>query len=77
MSKVIEFWSLPVYFEPEKKGLKRNTVRFTDDWTADRWMLFKDAKFVRIKEYDKASRASFMKKIVHRCTYKNVAIISW
>ncbi len=71
----ISFISKPEYFKAEKEGLKRNTVRFTDDWTESRWYNFKSANRVMIENSE--NEELFYRDITHKCIYKNIAIISW
>jgi len=63
------------YFTNEATDVKNNTSRFTDDWGKEKWACFKNATHIRITVVD--GTAVFNRKIRHRCTYKNLAIITW
>ncbi len=76
MTTIISFKSKPEYFRAEQENLKRNTVRFTDDWTESRWYNFKSANKVMIENTENEDDM-FVRDITHKCVYKNIAIISW
>ena len=71
----IYFKSTPENWKKEIEGLKRNTVRFTDDWNEFRWDRFNNATHVIIERTTDNKR--FGRKITDRTLYKNIAIISW
>lgn len=71
----INFKSEHDAFLAEKSGIKQNTVRFTDDWTKERWDAYYYAEFVGITSNQTGEE--FSRKISHKMTYKNLAIISW
>jgi len=75
MENEIWFKSMREFFVMEKTNIKRNTVRFTDDWSANRWAEFDSAEYVGIEMVELPAR--FRRKIKHKCKYKNLAIISW
>lgn len=74
--KTIEFKSNLENYPKEKNGLKPNTVRFTDDWTKERWAKYNKAIFIKIvnKEYPEHH---FTRSITDKTKYKNIVIISW
>lgn len=72
---VIEFKSVPEYYAVESADIKRNTERFTDDWDNKRWLEFFAATRVRIK--NTRTDETFERIIQHKCTFENIAIISW
>jgi len=71
----LEFKSIPEYYNVEIRNIKRNTVRFTDDWNDVRWNAFNESNIVCIKNTQ--TNEIFTREIKHRCTYKNIVIISW
>jgi hypothetical protein len=73
--KTIFFKSNQENYEKEKDGRKPNTVRFTDDWTKERWNDYYTANKIAILCTDKPE--SFVRKIVDKTQYKNLVIISW
>lgn len=75
MRKIIRFKSTPQNFEKEEKGIKNNTVRFTNDWTPERWNDFHNATHVEIER--STDYKSFYRPISDKTVYRNVAIISW
>lgn len=72
---IISFNSDEKNFDPEYNGLKRNTVRFIDDWTKERLKLYRKADTVKIT--NNQTTEWFTRNITHKCLYKNIAIISW
>jgi len=73
--ETIDFKSIPTFWGVEKESMKNNTARFTDDWNQHRWNRFWNAKDVVMENTETGE--FFVRKITHRCVYKNVAIISW
>ena len=39
----IRFKSIKENYDKEKAGIKNNTLRFTDDWTPERWEAYSKA----------------------------------
>lgn len=74
--EIIKFNSTEENYAKEESGRKRNTVRFTDDWTKDRWNQYRKAKYVCIMEFPKHDKG-FIREITDKTEYKNVVIISW
>jgi len=52
-----------------------NTVRITDDWTKERWDRYYESTHIIIEH--KKTAKTFGREIRHKCTYKNMAIITW
>jgi hypothetical protein len=75
MGKTIPFKSTPENWEAEQDYRKRNTVRFTDDWDKARWDLFYEADHVEITNTE--TKMKFTRVLSHKCTYKNIVILSW
>ena len=73
--KRIRFKSKPENFAKEEKGLKSNTIRFTDDWTDERWNKFHKATIVTIQRT--TDNKLFHRPIKDKTIYGNIAIISW
>lgn len=67
--------SKPIYYKAEESGLKPNTVRFTDDWDENDWKEYDNAEEVQIS--NTYGLSFFIRKIKHKCRYKNIVIISW
>lgn len=73
--QIIEFKSSPEFFDDECSGVKNNTARFTDDWGSARFADFNFATHIKI--INSETKECFIRKIRHKCRYKNLAIITW
>lgn len=73
--KIFSVKSSSLFFDDELKGLKPNTSRFTDDWLPENWDSFYNATHIRVFNSD--NNKNFCRVIKHKCTYRNLAIISW
>jgi len=74
--KIISFKSFPIYYNKEKLGLKKNTVRDTNDWSNDRWQEYLLATHVKI-ELPGDPIEYFIREITDKTEYLDFAIISW
>ena len=74
-SRIFRVKSSPIYFDDELNGLKPNTERFTDDWDQTKWNDFYNADLIQVENTDTGK--IFSRRIKHKCTYKNIAVISW
>jgi len=72
---IIEFKSKKEFYHIEESDVKNNTARFTDDWDKKRWDKYKYATHIQISQAE--GFMSFIREIRHKCTYKNIAIITW
>jgi len=75
MIKIIRFKSDSLNFSKERKGIKSNTVRITDDWNKERWERFYNANYVLIQRT--TDKKEFMRYITDKTVYKNIVVISW
>ena len=72
----IRFKSIKENYDKEKSGIKNNTLRFTDDWTPERWEAYSKAEIVIISNKENP-RDKFQREITDKTKYKNVVIITW
>lgn len=75
--QVVEFKSVPVFFDKELSGIKPNTLRKIDP-ADDRFTRLRNgtARFIRIRRSDSPCN-SFLKAITDYSEYEGWAIISW
>lgn len=71
----ISFKSKKEFYEVEVANIKRNTVRFTNDWDDVKWDMFEKATHIRIDCL--GEELNFVREIKHKCRYRNLIIISW
>lgn len=72
--KIFSVNSSPDYFDDEITMVKNNTVRFTDDWSPEKWDSYYHATHLHTTNTE--TNESFLVEIRHKCTYKNIAIIT-
>jgi len=73
---IIKFKTDSDKYPSELEDIKNNTIRFTDDWDIKRWGKVQLATHIKIINAGD-QRQYFVRKIRHKCTYKNLAIITW
>lgn len=72
---IVEFKSIPVWYEKEKVGIKNNTVRFIDDQDNRFMKLRNGCKRIRIRNTE--TEKCFERNISDYSEWQGFAIITW